>query len=654
MAKRSPSAPFQRLRRALLAALLVAVCALAGLYWLGRQGAPEAAPADGNADSLAVDSEPGALAASEGFEFEQKVAGRPVFRIAGDRFRAGKDSRIELEGVTLELFRDGEPYRVRARNGVYDSETQASRLEGGVEISGGDGFRLRTSAVDLSEGGRELVSSGPVELGQLGKMSGEAAGMRLDFAADRFVLEGPTRMRGRPSGDAPAVDLAASRIVIERRHRAVRAEGNVVLVRGGERIAAQQLALYLAEDEETPRTVQAKWEVEGRLESPETSGASAPVEFSAKEANLDFEGAPARPARITLEAERGSQVRLIAPGPENLRREIAARYLVATLGEGRLVAAQGFQPVYFAEYRADSPDRPLRTGQADQVEAEFDATGHPTRLTFVGHVSFRDEKIRGAGERGFIDLERGRAELFGEKVVVSSERGELTGPHLAWDRATGLVTADGGIQARLDPAGASLLAGAQAGARGPVRVEAQEAILQERPRGFVFRGRVQAWQGESVLLADQLRGEEAEQRLSAAGGVKTIWREAATAGTAPRQTEITAETLAYRRQERTIVYQGAVRMAQDGRTLTADELVNQLGPDDKIQRTVASGALRLEDAASGRAVEANRADYDLAARTALFEGSPVVLRDRLGTTIQGRRLLYDLSTGNARMLSEKP
>lgn len=654
MTVRSPNAPFQRLRRALLGVLLVAVAALGGLYWLGRQGSagPEAVVPEATARPGDAGQEP--VAASEGFEFEQRVGGKPVFRIAGDRFRAGKDDRVDLEGVALELYRDGEPYRVSARSGQYDPQTQASRLEGGVEISGGDGFSLSTEAVDLAEGGKELVSRGAVRIRQGSALSGEAQAMRLDFVADRYLLEGPTHLVGAGTGGQPGVDLTAGRVVVERRHHAVKAEGDVVLVRGAERIEAQQLALYLAADDETPRAVEARWQVAGRLERVDAAGARADVEFRAKSATLDFEGTPAHPTRIALEAERTEQVLLSAPGPPGIRREIAARYLIATLADGRLVSAQGFQPVFFSEHPENAPDRPLRAGQADQVEAEFDAEGRPARLTFVGRVSFQDARIQGKGERGFFDLERGRAELFGKRVTVSSDRGELTGPHLAWDRTTGLVTADGGIQARLDPAAASLLAGAQAGARGPVRVEAQEAVFQERPRGFVFRGQVQAWQGESVLLADQLRGEETEQRLSAAGGVKTIWREAAAAGSTPRQTEITAATLAYRRQERTIVYQNGVRMKQESRTLAADEIVNHLGEDGGVERVIATGALRLEDSGSGRVVEASRADYDLAGRTALFEGAPVVLKDRQGTTIQGRRLLYDLAAGNARMLADTP
>lgn len=656
MVETTPRAPFQRLRRALLGALALVLAALGGLYWLGRQGAPGPEPvAEGPAALSGTGSGDSPAAASEGFEFEQQVDGKPVFRIAGDRFRATQDGKVDLEGVELDLYRDGEPYRVVARSAVYDSETKASRLEGGVAISGGDGFSLTTDAVDLAAGGGELVSRGAVTLRQGTALSGEGSGLRLDFGADRYQLEGPARLHGAARAGQPAIDLTAAQVVVERRRHAVRAQGDVVLLRGDERLAAQQLSLFLAADDETPRALEAKWEVEGRLPQLDETGQSAEIHFRAKVATIDFEGTPARPSRIALEAERDSQVMLSAPGPEGLRREIAARYLVATLVGGRLTTAQGFQPVYFSEHATAAPDRPLRTGQADQVEAEFDAAGRPTKLTFVGRVSFKDVRVEGTGERGFFDLERGRAELFGKRVRVASDRGELFGPHLAWDRGTGLITADGGVQARLDAKSASLLAGAQAGAQGPVRIEAQEAIFQERPRGFVFRGKVQAWQGDSVLFADQLRGEEAEQRLSAAGGVKTIWRDVEAAGAAaPIQTEITSETLAYRRAERTVTYAGSVRMSQGERTLAADELVASLGEDERVRAMVATGAVRLEEKGSGRTVTGTRVEYDLARRSALFEGTPVTLEDRQGTRIQGRRLLYDLASGSARMVAEKP
>jgi LPS export ABC transporter protein LptC len=654
----APRAPFQRLRRAILGALALALAGLGALYWLGRQGAPQPAPEEPVDDPVLVGAKEGAVAASEGFEFEQQVDGKPVFRIAGDRFRADKEGRVELDGVRLDLYREGEPYRVTASRAIYDPETREAQLLGGVEIAGGDGFTLATEALDLAAGGNELVSRGPVRLAQGAGRTGSGSRIRMSFTRDTYVLEGPTRLQAAAHSGSPAVDLRAERIAVSRREHRIRAEQDVVLNRGGDRIACQQLALHYAPDDTTLRTAQARFLVEGRIAgapAPEGTADEGWVDFRAKEATLEFEGDPARAVRLALESERGEQVRLLSPGEAGTMREIAARYLVATLADGRPVSAQGFQPVYFAEYPVGEPDQPIRVGRADQVEVGYDGAGRPTRLTFVGRVSFRDRNLEGSGERGYFDLEGGQAELFGERVRLASERGELFAPHVTWDRRTGLMTADGGVQAQLEPGAARLVAGAQAGARGPVRVEAREAIFRESPRGFLFRGAVQAWQGESVLFADQLRGEEPEQRLSAAGGVKTLWRrEAAGAAAGAPTTEVRSDTLAYRRTERSLTYAGAVRLLEEGRTLRADELAAELGEEDRIRRMVATGSVRLEDPADGRTVEGDRADYDAEARTATVEGDPVVLRDRQGTTIRGPRLLYDFAAGSARMLAALP
>lgn len=136
--------------------------------------------------------------------------------------------------------------------------------------------------------------------------------------------------------------------------------------------------------------------------------------------------------------------------------------------------------------------------------------------------------------------------------------------------------------------------------------------------------------------------------------MKTVWLEPASRGApAPPPTEISAETLAYGRLERSLVYTGSVRMKQAERVLTAQELTAELSELDQVRKLTAHREVRLEDTATGKTVEATTAIYDLEARSALFTGEPVKLRDPQGT-IQGRRLLYDLDTGSARMLAEAP
>ena len=66
----------------------------------------------------------------------------------------------------------------------------------------------------------------------------------------------------------------------------------------------------------------------------------------------------------------------------------------------------------------------------------------------------------------------------------------------------------------------------------------------------------------------------------------------------------------------------------------------------------AAGAVKIVDSVAGRTVTGESAEHDLAARTVLVLGAPVVLSEAGGATVRGRRLLYDLAAGSARMLAE--
>jgi lipopolysaccharide export system protein LptA len=58
-----------------------------------------------------------------------------------------------------------------------------------------------------------------------------------------------------------------------------------------------------------------------------------------------------------------------------------------------------------------------------------------------------------------------------------------------------------------------------------------------------------------------------------------------------------------------------------------------------------SGGTRLNDPPTGRKIEGDKAVYQTARRQVEVTGSPVVLRDREGNKVQGKRLLYDLESG---------
>ena len=58
---------------------------------------------------------------------------------------------------------------------------------------------------------------------------------------------------------------------------------------------------------------------------------------------------------------------------------------------------------------------------------------------------------------------------------------------------------------------------------GPVRVEAEQGSLRDEPPSFLFVGESGPGGATTSWSADELRGDEAEDRLTATGSVRTLW-----------------------------------------------------------------------------------------------------------------------------------
>src|SRR5690606_23983779 len=131
----SPSRPpFRRLRRALLVLAGLVVCGVAGLYLLGRQTMP---PVEVVAGPDPLTSDEGALAFSEGFEYEQRIGERSAFLLAGERFVRGRDESVSLEGVAVELTReDGGTYRIESRHALWRPDLKEAQLTEAVRLVG--------------------------------------------------------------------------------------------------------------------------------------------------------------------------------------------------------------------------------------------------------------------------------------------------------------------------------------------------------------------------------------------------------------------------------------------------------------------------------------------------------------------------------------
>lgn len=650
---RAPRPPLRTLRLALLAAAVLVVVAVAGLYVLGRRAQPGLAAPPEREEPTAVDRGAGAI--GQGFEYEQRIGERSAFRLEGDEFQRGLDEVVTLRGVVLELTReDGKTYRIESRDAIWDPGVREARLSGDVRLAQGE-FRLSSQRLDLVDGGRTVLSKGPVQLGFGRGIEGRATGMRYDAAADRFQLKGRVRIAGTAEAGGPELALEAGSVNYDRGVRLLRAVGNVALAHGADLLDARAVDLILDPAERSPRKAIARGEVSGRI-VPEGAEASTPVRFEGTRLELEFAGDPARANGLELRGDQSRPARIQFPGEGGAHRLLVATAVTAELAGGRPTRAVAEGGVLLREGDRLASGKLRRDVLAQTATAIFGASGEIEKVDLRGAVEVRGPDFEASGATGEVLAASDLAILRGEPRALATARtprGVFQAPEIRYARGPGIVRGVGGVLAEIASGEGGLSLGSGDGTSGqPVRVEAREADWHERDGSWSFQGRVQAVQGEDLLFAERLQGSEPAGTVAATGGVRTVWRPASGDGTRSEPMTIAAERVDYDRAGGEIVYTGSVTARQLERELAADSVTIELDAEQRARRMVATGGVRIVDRSQGRTVQGAEAVHDLAAETILVTGEPVILAEREGTSVRGRRLLYDLVAGTARMLAE--
>lgn len=377
---------------------------------------------------------------------------------------------------------------------------------------------------------------------------------------------------------------------------------------------------------------------------------------------------------------------------------MVSRQIVADLGRGvasKVTAGPGV--VIESELEAAAPDERLRQGTplppvtlkgplrrvtGAQAVMGFTADGSPGELAIAGGeegvmlTDGSDGSFEARGDRATFDLAADKGELTGEPTVtVTTERGRLEAPRILYTRASGIVQGSGGVRARLieteasaldgTPLGRDAAAAGNGGANEPIRIEAEEGFFRDEPRSFLFRGAVRAWRGTSLLVADELRGDDADGRLTATGSVRTLWTPADDDREEREQgpLEVTADRLVHTQSDDragtagSLVYSGDVTATRDGRILSGDEMDVILDGDggggSDVERIVAVGSVRIRDPAQGRDLRGGRAEYDVGTQVIVVTAAPggtVTMKDKEGNQIQGPRMIYEIDADRVRVL----
>ncbi len=688
--------PFVWVRRALLALGVfgfLGVGLLFAAYRFGSAGRGEESPvaaAGGQTDDRTV-------TAGTGFDYTQISESRQVFRIRADRSRQDRQEMAYLEQVELEIYRqDGGTYTVTSRSARVDQKSWDSRLEGDVVLTGWEDLELRARALELGEGGQVLTSVGAVEFRYPPDLVGRASSLRFDQRAEAVHLTGGVHLRSVPEAEIP-MRLDCERLIYLRGEGLVRAIEDVYLRHGDQEIEAYALSLYLRDDRKTLRTLRARWDVRGRLAQGDELEGDRRVEFQGQLLDVVPSTDDQTLRRIRLEGGAGEPASVKIVDGSGLARRITGNRVASRSKGGELHLVEGFgSPLTVEEFFDFAEPWPLRQACARQVVARFLPDGRLGRIDLRDQVELRDESLYlSGGTSAGLDFEAGRVQIEGPAVELYNARGTVVAPLFTYSQERGILRAGGGIQATLEET-ATLDRTPLGRGRGPIHVEAEEAVLTDDPPAYAFRGGVRAWRGQNLLLADQLRADEAQGEMAASGAVKTVWfpggpaaRRPASRGPAAQAgdggsaavgqpIEVTSENLSYRTggvpsvapsgaagaagRTTTLVYTGGVVVRQEQRTIRCRELAVELPPESagngdgpgSPRRMTCRGEVRLLDPENRREVTGDTAVYAVAEERLEVFGKSVELRDEAQSSLVGRYLIYELDAGTVQLKSRIP
>ncbi|MEM9593063.1 MAG: LPS export ABC transporter periplasmic protein LptC [Acidobacteriota bacterium] len=661
--RRRAKTPFRWLRRVLLLAGVAGVAGLVLLlmaYSFGNVETqdPSTAASGGSGDGTDDD----AVTQTENIDYVQTSGGQRVFRVRAARSFQDEQDVSRLQDVTLDIFRDdGDVYTIKSDRAEIDQSSLEAQLEGNVVVRGLGELVLRTRALEVKQKGGVLESNGAVELSfPPQRLEGRASRLRLDRVGDQILLSGGVHVRNVAGAEA-LTRLDCDRLVYKRAEGLIRAVDDVYLRRGDSEIQAHYISIYLQQDQKTLRALTARWNVVGTVASLMESGGRVIAGFSGQflEVEPSEENPEYRKIRLDGSLEEPADMRLVQD--DGLARALVGRRIDARAEGDRLIEVEGFgDPMRLDEYFDLPQPYMLRRACADRAVANFLPDGQLARIVLEGQVDLRDDGFQASGAQlAVLEVPEERLNLRGPSVELFTDRGDVVAPQIRYARQTGLIKATQGVETTLvDASDAGLSGTPLGGGSGPVRVSSKEATFTEVPPKFVFVGDVRAWQGQNLLIADQMRGDEASQEMAASGGVKTVWipernRAAATAAE-NRPVEVTAKTLSYRRLDRQLVYLEDVKVAQGERTITCDELTVDLEEDGGADRMRCRGEVEVVDPTGGQKVTGESAVYTVAQDLVEVFGEEVKLLDAQRNELVGQYLRFDLETGKARVLAKPP
>ena len=570
----------------------------------------------------------------EDFEYTESVAGTTVFNLIARRTLGMASGWHELEEVQVEFFQTGvKSGTLRCERAQFNERTHDANLVGAVhlELSGG-GF-LDTSAGKYTARSQVFTTQGEVFFAGH-QMIGHSGSAVYRQQNNQVELREKVLVQRETGGV-----VLCPRLIYDRDTTAVRFPEGIELVFGPSLVRAPKANLDFA-------------------------GEDGPVRRVAFEGGVDISAADAlAPTSIegwtdrligTRDAAGLWQVLMTTPGPwiemtlrgepGMLRRTVQTQRLRAVVGEGGPQNARAREgvciesvPEVGARQWSSSREAMFRFRDGELADAELSGA---VELNGEG-VMARSETARLLVRSGITVLQSGHSQE--DRAVVISGDARVWGDRVEIRQRDGRALVQGSVQGQLE--NLDLLGvpvdGAQAGE--PVLFAADTLEALDNGAVLHLKNHARTWQGNRLLIADEILYRQDEARLEAFGDVRTTLPARELDPTAGPQDEvlIVARTLTYDRVSGSVLFSGQVSYTDTLRTMTAAKLQILQDQENTVTVITAEDKVTITELATGRRMEGDEARYDVAEGRMLMTGDPVYLTDEKGNAYSGSTLTWD-------------
>jgi lipopolysaccharide export system protein LptA len=575
-----------------------------------------------------------AVGVGQEFEHRETVAGVPVFLLNSIRNFGLSSGWHQIEGVRLQLYHDGEPSALLTCDSAsHNAQTRDTRLDGAVHLQLEDGGFVSTESGRFDAGARLFVTEEPVLFSIRGHV-GRATRARFYLASDHLILDDGVLIRF-----ANSVTLQAHRIGYERGSGSVVLTDSVRLEHAQGSVDCGRARLEV--DPDSGRAVRILFiedvTVTGRTPAGELYGWAERIVGDRDAADRWHVKALTAGPWVTLE---------MTGGEDFLHRSIETWELRSVVGEGGILNVRCTGAVCLREMPLEGPPR---NAEAVNARVWFEH-GQPADAELERNVVLSGDGLQAAGARARVSSSEGIVMVHAapdgrERATLRSARGTVRADQVQLRRSTNRAEARGDVQGELNDV--SLL-GAEPGAQ-PEPLHFAAELLQVDDNGSVFtlRGGARAWQGQRLLLADEIRYRQTGEKLTATGHVRTTLPASELFPDAAEDQDVmvVARSLDYGRGDRQALYRGGVTYSDGERLLTAAQMTVRFDEGNQVESFEALGGVEMLDITTGRRMTGQRARRETASRIVELSGSPVQLTDANGNTVSGTTLTWDQASG---------